>query len=129
MGHALNSDAAKDIEYESLDPSCYEVFLKTKRPEDRKTIIKTRRPHENDMWVEAMFPQTWGSTALGFGGIGGAAMTDAYVVVIRVYHASQYMVYFGGRFAYSVIKPNDLFFEDMKNKCMKDVRNSGQYSV
>lgn len=29
-----------------------------------------------------MFPQAWGSTSLGFGGIGGQAMTSAYTTVI-----------------------------------------------
>jgi hypothetical protein len=35
------------------------------------------------MTVAAMFVQTWGSTALGFGGIGGQAITSAYVCVIE----------------------------------------------
>lgn len=32
------------------------------------------------------FIQTWGSTSLGFEGIGGQAFTDAYTTVIYVAH-------------------------------------------
>jgi len=44
-------------------------------------ITKTRRVYTDEVEV-VMFPQTWGSTALGYGGIGGAAMTPAYTVVV-----------------------------------------------
>ena len=41
-----------------------------------------------------MFQQTWGSTALGYGGIGGAVMTPAYTVVVS--YENHMRVYFGG---------------------------------
>ncbi len=46
------------------------------------------------------FNQSWGSTALGFEGLGGQAFTDALTVVIQSMENSY--VYFGGKFAYSV---------------------------
>lgn len=46
------------------------------------------------------FPQTWGSTALGFGGIGGQAMTTAQTYVVITY--GTVYVYFGSRFAYEM---------------------------
>lgn len=46
------------------------------------------------------FPQMWGSTALGFGGIGGAAMTTAQTYVVFTYESV--FVYFGSRFAYEL---------------------------
>lgn len=49
-----------------------------------------------------MFPQTWGSTALGFGGVGGQAITGAYTVIVECHRTGNRAVYFGGRFAYLV---------------------------
>lgn len=59
-----------------------------------------RRPYITDITVYS-FPQTWGSTALGFGGVGGAAMTTAQTVVITLDRDA--CVYFGGRLAYKTI--------------------------
>lgn len=52
------------------------------------------------------FTQAWGSTALGFGGIGGQAITKAntYVLEPVAPNAPDYKtchVYFAGRYAYS----------------------------
>lgn len=60
----------------------------------------SRRPYINEVDV-TMFNQTWGSTALGYGGIGGSALTDAYTVVVEF--LGIYCVYFGGgRLAYKI---------------------------
>lgn len=59
------------------------------------------RPAPSDCEIFAMFSQTWASTALGFGGIGGAAMTPAYTVVVRGPDSSA-AVYWNGRFAYRI---------------------------
>lgn len=50
------------------------------------------------------FMQVWGSTALGFGGMGGAAMSPAMTVVFIVIEQgfTNAYVYFGGVFAYVV---------------------------
>lgn len=78
--------------------------------------------------VVGMFPQLWGSTALGFhGSIGGAAMTTAYTIIIK--HENKYAVYFGGKFAYSVENPNDKFMEDMKNHDMKNTKECEKYNT
>jgi hypothetical protein len=64
------------------------------------TMTKTRRPHQDDVEI-IMFPQTWGSTALGYGGMGGAAVTSAYTVVVSDGMIS--CVYFGQeRLAYKI---------------------------
>ncbi|MNR71312.1 hypothetical protein D3C71_19270 [compost metagenome] len=61
---------------------------------------RVRRPSEEEVEV-VMFPQTWGSTALGYGGIGGAAITSAYTVVVLSQELA--CVYFGGdHLAYTV---------------------------
>jgi hypothetical protein len=55
----------------------------------------------SDMEIE-IFSQTWGSTALGFGGIGGQMMTSAYTILVFVESKTKCFVYFAGRFAYEV---------------------------
>lgn len=66
-----------------------------------------------------MFPQMWGSTALGFGGIGGQAMTTAYTTVVADVGYQWYGVFFGEGLAYLVSDPNDAFFEDLRRGRME----------
>lgn len=75
----------------------------------------------------SIFEQTWGSTALGFGGIGGQAMTTAntYVFVPVTCHQNCF-VYFDGRFAYQV-PCSKSFMEDVRNHSMKSVNQSKLY--
>lgn len=72
-----------------------------KAPEKRLFQTLMLRPDAGECSVAHMFPQTWGSTAMGFGGIGGAAMTDAYTVVIKG-PEGHLVVYWGGQEAYLV---------------------------
>lgn len=72
---------------------------------DRLGVAVTARP-DGVGWYA--FPQTWGSTALGHGGIGGQMMTSAITMVVVVqpgWHGDHpegiALVYFGGAFAYS----------------------------
>ena len=104
------------IEYEDRDWGHYH---KTK---EDKRIKKSRRPADYDIEVFAMFVQTWGSTALGFGGIGGQAITSAYVIVLEC--MGEFCVYFGGRFAYKVSKPTDEFYKDVVGRRMADVNSA-----
>ncbi len=98
------------IEYETRD---WEAYSKTKT---EALIKRTRRPSTYDTEVVGMFPQMWGSTALGFGGVGGAAMTTAYTIILKC--GRHFAVYFGGRHAYTVESPSPAFFEDAKNQRM-----------
>lgn len=61
------------------------------------------------------FPQMWGSTALGFGGIGGQAMTEAYTTVVRERVTNSFVIFFGERPCYSLTDPTEEFFEDLRN--------------
>lgn len=74
-----------------------------------------------------MFPQTWGDTSLGFGGIGGQAMTTAYTTVICEEYIGYYGVFFHERLAYIIKNPNDKFFNDLYKMKMSDVAHSGTY--
>ena len=76
-------------------------------------------------WSVEVFSQVWGSTALGFDGVGGSAMTEAYTTVIVA--NSVYYVYFDGRIAYKVENPTAMFFEDLRNHRLRSVKESQIY--
>jgi hypothetical protein len=84
------------------------------------------RPRIDDFTLY-VFNQTWGSTALGFGGIGGQALTQAntYVFVPETCEQKCF-VYFGGRFAYAV-PWSQTFAEDLRKQSMKSVAQSCAY--
>ena len=113
-----------DIEYDKKD---WTHFRDTG---EEKYTKMTRRPTAQDFEVYAMFPQTWGSTALGFGGIGGSAMTTAYTVVLHSNYYHEFLVYFGGTFAYKVngrSKNFEKFRDDINQQNLSDQRSSGKY--
>jgi len=92
-------------------------------------ITKLRKHQHQDIVVRAMFVQTWNSTALGFGGIGGQAFTDAYTIILESKHGKGFCVYFGDQFAYRVENPNPTFFEDIASKSMKSVKDHASYDL
>jgi hypothetical protein len=65
------------------------------------------------------FEQTWGTTSLGFSGVGGSAITEArtYVFIPRIDN-QPCIVYFAGQFAYAV-PYSKVFMEDVKNHNME----------
>ena len=85
-------------------------------------VEKSRKHTLYDLTVYAMFVQTWGSTALGFGGIGGQAITSAYVSIIESNLLGQFAVYFGGQLAYVIERPNKKFMEDIARQQMTDAK-------
>lgn len=75
------------------------------------------------------FEQTWGSTALGFGGVGGQAMTTAITYVFIPIGVNQKcFVYFAGRFAYAV-DYSEKFMKDVLGCNVASVYESGKYKV
>ena len=73
------------------------------------------------------FEQTWGSTALGFGGIGGQMMTSATTYVFIPMGVNQKcFVYFAGRFAYAV-DYSEKFMKDVLGCNVAAVYESGKY--
>lgn len=114
-----------DVEYETRDWNEY------KKDKDNLVMIKKiRRPYVHELEVD-MFLQGWGSTALGYNGIGGAAITDAYTVVVS-YGDRQFCVYFGagGVLAYKVdlnkMAPTGraAFMSDLRDHCLADVQKA-----
>lgn len=88
--------------------------------------LKLRRPTENEIDVVS-FPQVWGSTALGHGGMGGAAMTTAQTTVVMMKSPASAAVYFSTRLAYVVLEPNDRFNEDLRSRSMAHRRDATRY--
>ena len=72
------------------------------------------------------FDQTWSSTALGFGGMGGQAITTERTYVIISKSAECAFVYFGWEFAYTA-GLNENFWEDLNEHRMADVANRNKY--
>lgn len=75
-----------------------------------------------------VFPQIWGSTALGFGGVGCSAMTKAYTTVINQENTSIYGVFFGEKLAYIVENPTYDFYQDIKNHNMASLNDYTKYN-
>lgn len=124
MAHA-QYEGFSDIEYETRD---WEEYRRTQK--DVKIPARRRPYSDRDFWVHCMFPQTWGSTSLGHGGMGGAAITTAYTIVLECEYTGEFLVYFGGEFCYQVNRKSrniDKFFEDCRNRCLASKRESERY--
>lgn len=98
--------AFSDVHYQTRDWAAVEGLSMEERRKVQldnsyPMLDQVRRPDISEIQVTAMFPQMWGSTALGFGGLGGAAMTPAYTVVVTG-PSNQVAVYWGGRHAYTL---------------------------
>ena len=89
-----------------------------------RDIIRRRRMIEDYYLYD--FDQSWASTALGFGGVGGDAMTTARTYILIPKNEDVAYVYFGGRFAYET-KMNDRFYEDMDKHDMASIKETGRY--
>ena len=127
LAHAAY-EAFPEFRYQDRDWAKHDKWRATLTREEMKTAVapadcfveKTRKHTFYDLTVYAMFPQTWSSTALGFGGIGGQAFTSAYVCVIESNLVGGFAVYFGGRLAYVITRPNEKFMEDVTQHRMVD---------
>ena len=89
----------------------------------RKEFYKDADYDDGDLYD---FDQTWGSTALGFGGMGGQAITTARTYVFIPRGTNNAYVFFGNRFAYSC-PINDKFREDLDKHRMASVMERGRY--
>jgi hypothetical protein len=127
MAHAAY-EAFPEYKYQDRNWAKHDQWRATLTIEQRKTAVappdcfveKTRKHSFYDLTVYSMFPQTWSSTALGFGGIGGQAFTSAYVCIIESNLVGGYAVYFGSRLAYVINRPNEKFIEDISRHRMVD---------
>lgn len=74
--------------------------------------------------IAEVFPQTWASTALGFSGVGGQAMTTAYTTVFIDWLKNIAIIFFDSRLAYLVEDWNNKFLEDLKNRELLSVERA-----
>ena len=119
------------IEYITENTAC-ELF-------ENELIMSTY--HKFKMYV---FPQTWSSTALGFDGCGGQAITEAYTTVVEMtsykFESSKdiggiykkledkvYAVFFNEKIAYMCLNPNFEFFRDCNNMHMESQKGAKNY--
>lgn len=77
---------------------------------------KYRRPHEGEVSVYS-FPQSFSSTTLGFGGVGGQAFTTAQMTIVIC--GSNACVYVNGRLAYKINTYNEKFWQDLSDHNMR----------
>ena len=84
-------------------------------------LLRREKVYSTDFTIY-MFEQTWGSTALGFPGVGGSAMTEAttYVLIPKTESICAH-VYFGSQFAYKVTGLTQTFMDDLNNHSMASV--------
>lgn len=137
VGAAVHRDLP-DITYEDRDWDAWRKLSKEEQVSAMKTdtvprVSRTRRLTSDEIEV-VMFPQTWGSTALGYGGMGGAAVTPAYTVIVSAMHGLYHCVYFGyGRLAYRLkydemsSEGRERFQKDIASQNMAPVNESVRY--
>ena len=93
-------------------------------------IEKNNKSEEIDQIIS--FEQSWPSTALGLGGLGGDMITTEYTTVIILVdleiNKSFADVFFAGKFAYRVpYKSNSLVQQDIMRQSMASVKHAGKY--
>ena len=62
------------------------------------------------------FRQTWPDASCGFGGIAAQVLTDAQTVVVSAPDRSVAVVYVRGEFAYIVERPNQAFWDAVRDR-------------
>ena len=113
------------MEFPNLELLVYRAKLMLQNDEEFKKRLLEKYPPEYDVVV---FPQTWGSTALGFDSeFGGQAMTKAYTTVVHEITTGTFVVFFGDRPAYKVCDINDVFKKDFEERTMKSVSEAIKY--
>lgn len=64
-----------------------------------------------------VFSQTWPDTSCGFGGRAGQSFTSVFTTVLL--SSEGYIVFIGGRYAYTVKNPSDKFLNDLQYRYLK----------
>lgn len=84
-------------------------------------LIKDKRPD----FEAYMFPQTWGTTALGFdegNAFCGQAMTQAYTLVFHELNTNTFVVFFSEKLAYMVYNPSEIFYADLAKQKLQSIK-------
>lgn len=83
-----------------------------------------RRPYLREVEVYS-FPQGWGSTALGFGGIGGQSITQAQTTI--VISGCDAAVYFARNLAYVIRNYNSALMADIAGLNIAECAKASKY--
>jgi len=97
--------------------------------QERKFAI--REVEFQDKWKRiniSCFIQMWGSTACGWGGMGGAAMTESYTVAIHNKDYGIIAVFYRGEFAYA-IKDNDIAKDHLMKGTLPGLNRLEKFAV
>lgn len=100
---------------------------------DRLKDLLTEFKADTDYWKSSVVTywnnieihvsyQTWGSTACGWGGMGGSAMTTAMNFIVYNLYLKHAFVYWSGELAY--ICPIDEIKEGYRVPSLRDVKNA-----
>lgn len=113
------------VDYKELNKFSLEEQKNMRNSNSLPVCEVARRPYLSELEI-FVFPQTWSSTALGYSGIGGSAMTSAYTVVVQC--ENTVCVYFNGdRLAYRLelntlsSKGRENYFTDLQFHNMASV--------
>lgn len=82
------------------------------------------KPDELHKYHLITFPQTWGSTALGFPRIGGSTMCTANTTVLYSPITKVAVVAFADELAYKVSPYNEEFYEDLMDLNLDSVKQA-----
>lgn len=91
-----------------LFDNCIADVIKKQKEKNKHTCI--------DRFNISLWQQMWGRTSCGFGGIGCAAMTIAYTIIIQASPRSEIYIYHDSTFAYFIEHPNELFWDEVNSK-------------
>lgn len=83
-----------------LDEAAVLNSVLTDAQERLKTLRTTFDPYDDLIWHS--FPETWGSTSLGFGGMGAQMITTAQTHVVIDAVSGTGVVYWAGRYGKTV---------------------------
>lgn len=81
-------------------------------------------PRDIEIYV---FPQTWGSTAGGYNGAGGDAMTMSHTIVFYNSNSDNVIFSYGRKKFIRINNPNQKFFEDLCNRRLEPESKIGKY--
>ena len=84
-----------------------------------KLTNQMKKDYNTDNVICQVFPQIWGSTALGYNGIGGSAMTTADTIIIFIHNGPARVYFASDKLAYEIEKPNNTFWKDIYDRNLK----------
>ena len=94
--------------------------------EDFSFRLKNPRQNKISDFELYTFTQVWGNTSGGFESMGGCAMTEQRTYVLVPLCEEDCLVYFGGKFAYSV-PYSPTFMNDVDNENVAGVLGKDKY--